>query len=185
MSHQTGTLLIQGVMMIVLVVLIVGRQLRTRRVTTRQLVRFPLIFGVIGVLSLGAAGLSSTAGGTLLAGELTLAVVLGIARGATTTLCRDATGWWSKGTAVTAVLWVVSFAVRFAAVPLSGTLGSAAGMGTGAIFLFVAATFAAQNIVLAHRTGALSVGSGPAESPATHPARPRQLTSAHRSRPGR
>lgn len=169
MSQHASTLLIQGVIMVAVVALILIRQMRVRQVTTKQLVRFPLIFAVIGVVSLHGTVLTGMVGDALLAGELALAAVLGLARGASGRVwCSDGI-WWSKGTPTTLVLWVVSFAVRIAASAVAGVLGVSASMGTGAIFCFVAATLAAQSVVVARRTVGLGAGHGLGTSAARQP----------------
>jgi hypothetical protein len=100
-----------------LVVWVLTRQLRARPVVVRKLFVLPVILVVVGVGSLNSAiskGGSHFTGsdGTWLAIDLAATVVFGALRAASIRLYPQDGVLWRKGTWVTLVGWLLSFAVR-------------------------------------------------------------------------
>jgi hypothetical protein len=131
-----------------LVVFIIYQQLRTRQITSRNLVAPPLILAFLGIVNLNQHPLASGAAGTALGASVLTALVFGVARGITTQI------WWSegvllrKGTTVTLLLWVVGIGLRIVIAVVARRGGVATSVTTGEIPLFLGVTLAAQNLVI-------------------------------------
>jgi hypothetical protein len=144
-----------------------SRQMREHAVTREGLIKLPLIFGGIGLLSLSASDMPH---GSLAVVEVIvsvgLSVGLGMVRGALMPTWRGEAGqWMTRGNRTTIALWVGLVASKF----VIGAIGSITGLysstGTGEIFLILGLSFAAQNYILARRTIA---SEAPAHALVTH-----------------
>src|SRR5947209_20467875 len=87
MGQYAVTILIAAV----LVIFIIYQQLRTRPITSRQLVVLPLILAGLGIVNISHQPPASAAADTALAASVITGVLFGVARGITTKI------WWSEG----------------------------------------------------------------------------------------
>jgi hypothetical protein len=130
-----------------LALFLIGRQFVARPVSEKRLLALPLIAGVIGVQEL----VNTPPDGVQAAGLITLTVLaalLGIARATTVKIWQTASGtWMSRGGTLTLLLWVVAVGARVALALLSRRA-----LPPAEVPLSLAATFAAQNLVLWLRT---------------------------------
>lgn len=141
------------------------RQMHAHEITPKGLVKLPLIFAAIGVVGLGTREVPTDAAAIgYLVFSVALSVAFGVWRGARISIWRDQTGvLMSQGNRTTIVLWVALLASKFA-------LGAVASITkwfpvehAGEVFLFLALSFVAQNLVVARRSlwagarGALAV----------------------------
>jgi hypothetical protein len=148
---------------ILVLVFIVVRQVRARPVRSFN-PRLPLILGVIGVVELASflkTDHDKAAVVATLAGSLVLAAVFGAVRAATVRIWSDDAGVaWSRGTWITAALWVVSLAVHLGYdFVLNGQ--DERGLGNASILLYLAVTFALQRLVVHYRAERLGLLTGP------------------------
>jgi hypothetical protein len=153
--HGMVTGLIYAAVGLTVLTLIIVRQVRERRLTVRGLVGLPAAFVVLAfVLDHTAAHrLADPLALALLAVGIVAGVGFGVARGATMRVRREGAVLVTKGTRATLVMWLATIAVRIGVAALSYRLGVPE--GTTEAFLFAAATFGAQNVVLARRGGFL------------------------------
>jgi hypothetical protein len=157
---------------ILVLVYIVVRQVRARPVRSFN-PRVPLILGVIGVVELVSflkADHDKVAVVASLAGSLVLAAVLGAVRAGTVRIWSDGGAAWSRGTWITAALWVVSLAVHLGYdYVLTGQ--DERGLGSASILLYLAVTFAVQRLIVSYRAERLGLATGPgrASGPGAEP----------------
>ena len=121
---MTATNLLIGVLVLGLVI---WRQLIPRRV--RSNMRIVLVLAVIGLIQTGQYLNGRHLDATLIAeilGSLVLAALFGVARASTVKLFFRDGQWWSRGSWVTAILWVVSVAAHLGFDYLAGGRGAAA-----------------------------------------------------------
>jgi hypothetical protein len=122
------------------------RQFTTRPVASRWTILAPLVLAYVGLTGLGQ--LDGT-GWLLLALNVSLAAVLGFARGTTFRVWTDAAGRAvMRGTGPTLVLWLATFAVKIglSAFERQIGLGSLASSNAG-IWLPAAVTLATQTLI--------------------------------------
>src|SRR5215470_6374716 len=102
---------LQGALIgLAVLVFFVARQFSTRRIATRWTVLLPVALACIGLP--GLTSLSAT-GWLLLSLNVSLGMALGFARGTSLRVWTDSAGdALMRGTALTAVLWLVTIAVR-------------------------------------------------------------------------
>jgi hypothetical protein len=134
---------------------VIHRQVRRRSVTPRGLVILPVWFTALSVLvdhTMVSRLVTPVAIGFFAAG-VAFAVAMGVARAATIRVWTTETGPYCEGKWTTGVLWVATIAVRVGMFLLAAKLG--AQEGAGEAMLFVAATLAAQNVIVARRAGLL------------------------------
>jgi hypothetical protein len=157
----TATNLLIGVLVLGLVI---WRQLIPRRV--RSNTRIVLVLAVIGLIQTGQYLQGRHLDATLIAeilGSLVLAALFGLARASTVRLFFRDGQWWSRGSWVTAILWVVSVAAHLGFDYLVGGSGSGStSFGNATILLYLAVTFAVQRMVVIARSQRMPV-SGPNE----------------------
>jgi hypothetical protein len=154
MTSQTLFELLIGVAVLGLLVV---RQLRARPV--RSNTRVLLILGVIGVIE--AAGFLQKQHATgivvaALAGSLVLAAVFGVIRAATVKLWLQDGQPWSKGTVLTAVLWVVALAAHLGYDALLGRHHQVGSVASATVVLYLAVSFAVQRAVVLMRANQLN-----------------------------
>ena len=158
---MTATNLLIGVLVLGLVI---WRQLIPRRV--RSNVRIVLVLAVIGLIQTGQYLQGRHLDATLIAeilGSLVLAALFGLARASTVKLFVRDGQWWSRGSWVAAILWVVSVAAHLGFDYLVGGHGSGStSFGNATILLYLAVTFAVQRMVVIARSQHMPV-SGPNE----------------------
>jgi hypothetical protein len=145
------------VLLILLVVVpwSISRQMRVHEVTARGLVKLPLIFAAVGVLGFGTGAVPDTAHAlAYLAVSAAVSVALGLARGALIPMWTDGDGRLvSQGNRTTLTLWILLIVTKVAMGTVASVTGWFPGEHPGEIFLFIALSFVAQNVVVARRAG--------------------------------
>jgi hypothetical protein len=139
--------------LLVLVPWSISRQMRVHEVTTAGLIRLPLIFAAIGVLGFGTGDLDGSRDAVAyLAVSAAVSVALGVWRGALMPVWTDgAGGVLSQGNRTTLALWALLIGTKVAMGTVASITGIFPGDHPGDIFLFIAVSFAAQNLVVARR----------------------------------
>ena len=136
-------------------IVVIARQFLPRAVDPRWLLGAPLVMGLFGVQADLKAPPETALATALFAANLGAAVVLGLARGASSRVWRAAEGtWMQRGTLLTLGLWILSLAVRVG-LGLAGNLDAE----LSTVLLFLAVTFGAQNLVVWLRTGGAQVAT--------------------------
>jgi len=141
------------------------------RVKPRLLVLAPLVLAFFGIRSLPASTWRMPADLALLAVSAALSLGLGVWRGQTIKVWRDADGtWWRQGSVLTLVLWGVLIVARGLLYGIGVAAGHRDASDLGAVLVTLALSFAAQNTVTALRMNAAPplpagqpAGSPPAE----------------------
>ena len=153
---MTAASLLIGVLVLGLVI---WRQLIPRRV--RSNMRIVLVLAVIGLIQTGQYLHGRHLDATLIAeilGSLVLAGMFGLARAATVKLFLRDGQWWSRGSWVTAILWVVSVAAHLGFDYLVGGHGTGStSFGNATLLLYLAVTFAVQRMVVIARSQRMSI----------------------------
>ena len=148
------------------VVWILARQVQVAPVKLRLLWLTPLLLAFFGIRSLPASTWHVTADLALLAISAAVSIGLGVWRGQTIRVWRDADGtWWRQGSALTLVLWGALIVARGLIYGAGVAVGHREATNLGAILVVLALSFAAQNAVTALRMTAPQPLSGgqPAE----------------------
>jgi hypothetical protein len=149
-------LLSNALLWAVLAAFFIARQFMPRPVRGRAMIVIPLIGGYLGLQALGKAPPDSFFAAGLLGFNLIVAVVTGVARGATIRLWEDRTGTlMMQGTLITFGCWLISIALKVG-------LGFAARgvMPMDELPLFLGVTFGAQNLVVWFRAQGMSAVTG-------------------------
>ena len=137
------------------VVWILARQVQVGRVKLRLLWLTPLLLAFFGIRSLPASTWHVTADLALLAISAAVSIGLGVWRGQTIRVWRDADGtWWRQGSALTLVLWGALIVARGLIYGAGVAVGHREATNLGAILVVLALSFAAQNAVTALRMNA-------------------------------
>ena len=145
-------------LLLVLLVLLpwsIWRQMHEHEVTREGLFKLPLIFAAIGVFGFGTGAIPTDAAAIgYLAFSLALSVGFGLWRGAALPIWRNADGNpVSKGNRTTITLWVVLIGSKVVLGTIASITGWFPAEHAGEVFVFLALSFVAQNLVVAHRTG--------------------------------
>jgi len=147
------TLLTNGLLWAALAVVVIVRQFLPRAIRPVLLIGLPLAAGGLGLRALAGAPPDGPAAVTLLGLDLVLSAAMGLVRGATVRIWRDAAGtWMMQGTAVTFACWLVSIGLR---IGLGLGVAGHAGVSTGEIALLLGVTFGAQNLAVWARMAGL------------------------------
>jgi hypothetical protein len=146
---------------------VLARQVRAARVKPRLLWLAPLVLGYFGLRALPASTWHMAAELGLVALGAAVSVGLGVWRGQTIRVWREADGaWWRQGSVRTLALWGALIVARGLLYGLDAATGHRDASGLGAILVTLAFSFAAQNAVIATRmSGAQTLGSGVAAEP--------------------
>jgi hypothetical protein len=143
------------------VVWILARQVRVTPVKPRLLWLVPLLLAFFGIRSLPASTWHVPADLALLAASAVISIGLGLWRGQTIRVWRDADGtWWRQGSTLTLVLWGALIAARGLIYGAGVAVGHREATNLGAILIVLALGFAAQNAVTALRMNAAQPFSG-------------------------
>jgi hypothetical protein len=163
------------------VVWILARQVQVGRVKPRLLWLVPLLLAFFGIRGLPSSTWHVPVDLGLLAVGAVISIGLGIWRGQTIRVWRDADGtWWRQGSALTLVLWGALIVARGLLYGAGVAVGHREATNLGAILVVLALSFAAQNAVTALRMNAAQplAGGQPAE-PATRNTVVPPLLAAH------
>jgi hypothetical protein len=134
------------------VVWILARQVQVGRVKPRLLWLVPLLLAFFGIRSLPSSTWHVPVDLGLLAVSAVISIGLGIWRGQTIRVWRDADGtWWRQGSALTLVLWGALIVARGLLYGAGIAVGHREATNLGAILVTLALSFAAQNAVTALR----------------------------------
>jgi hypothetical protein len=127
--------------------LFIWRQFSTRPVASAWMVLVPLGLGYFGASSVGSLDATGLA---LLAVNTSFGIGLGVVRGTTFRVWVGERGAvLMRGTRLTLLLWVATIGVRVALSVVEQLAGSSASAtGSAALLIPVAATLAAQNVVV-------------------------------------
>ena len=143
------------------VVWILARQVQVARVKPRLLWLTPLLLAFFGIRSLPASTWHVPADLGLLAVSAVISIGLGVWRGQTIRVWRDADGTsWRQGSALTLVLWGALIVARGLLYGIGVAVGHREATNLGAILVALALSFAAQNAVTALRMNAGQPMSG-------------------------
>jgi hypothetical protein len=145
-------------LLLVLVPWSIARQMHAHPVTPGGLVKLPVIFAAIGLLGFGTDSIPVDGPALSYLGvSLALSVGLGLWRGAVIPVWQDADGTTiAQGNRTTLALWVALIASKVALGTAASLTGVFPGEHAGEIFVFIAISFAAQNLVVARRGGLLA-----------------------------
>jgi hypothetical protein len=143
-------------LLLVLLILVpwsIWRQMHAHEITGSGLVRLPVIFAAVGVLGFGTDAIP-TDGGALgyIAVCLALSVGFGCWRGARITIWQDAGRWMSQGNRTTLSLWGALIGAKIALGTVASITGWFPATHAGDVFLYLAFSFVAQNLVVAQRS---------------------------------
>jgi hypothetical protein len=131
---------------------ILARQIRPAPVRPRLLVLAPLLLAYSGLRALPAPLWHDAADLALLGVSAAVSAGLGVWRGRTIAVWRDAEGvWWRRGSRLTLALWGAQLAARGLLSVVDLAAGRPEASGAGALLLVLAIGFAAQNAVTAAR----------------------------------
>jgi hypothetical protein len=160
---------------------VLARQVRLARIKPRLLWLAPLVLAYFGIRALPASTWKVPADLGLVALSAVVSVGLGLWRGQTIRVWREADGsWWRQGSVRTLVLWGVLIAARGLLYWLDAAVGHRDASGLGAILLTLALSFAAQNVVTATRMSAGRPFSGGQPVSGDQPARRHERIRARR-----
>jgi hypothetical protein len=143
-------------LLLVLLILLpwsIWRQMHAHEITGSGLVKLPVIFAAIGVLGFGMSAIP-TDGPALayIAFCLALSIGFGIWRGARIDVWRDAGRWMSRGNRTTLILWAALIGTKVALGTVASITGWFPAEHAGDVFMYLAISFVAQNIVVAERS---------------------------------
>lgn len=144
------------VISVAVLALVIVRQVIKRPVKEDSKPVILLVLVVIGVIDLvrflSDHPVTSTAVAMLVA-SLVLAAGFGALRAYTVRLWREGGVLFRQGTALTVVLWLVSIGLHFGADVLidGGVHGSASGLASASLLLYIAVTFGVQRLVVTSR----------------------------------
>jgi hypothetical protein len=145
------------VVAVAVVLWILVRQVQKRSVKEDSRPIAYLVMAVIGVVEVAnfvkAHPVSSEAV-VLTVASLAIAAVFGIIRAYTVRLWREGGQLFRQGNAVTIVLWIVGIAIHFGGDTLID--GSAKGLSTTTILLYLAISLGVQQMVVRARAGQLN-----------------------------
>jgi hypothetical protein len=149
------------------VVWILARQVQVSPVRPRLLWLVPLLLAFFGIRSLPSSTWHVPADLALLAVSAVISIGLGLWRGQTIRVWRDADGtWWRQGSALTLVLWGALIVARGLIYGAGVAVHHREATNLGAILVVLALSFAAQNAVTALRMTAPPLSSDQPAGPA-------------------
>lgn len=151
--------LLLGILIGALVVVrVIGRQVRGSMVTQKSLVVMPLILVAVGLLTARDAFSTATPGElAFFVFDVVVLVLIGLARGASTQLSRREGGLYQKGTGLTIALWLLTIAIRVGAGLLGSAMGLNGSLTSTALLLTFGLTIAAQNVAVYLRAQRLNI----------------------------
>ncbi len=143
-------------LLLVLLVLLpwsIWRQMHAHEITAAGLVKLPIIFAAIGVLGFGIEPVPTGAAAVAyIALCLALSLTFGVWRGARIDVWRREGRWMSCGNRTTLGLWAALIGTKVALGTVAATTGWFPAEHAGDVFIYLAVSFAAQNLVVAERS---------------------------------
>lgn len=137
-----------------LIAFVLYREMSEHQLRLPRLVLAPAILGLFALQQLGRQHLNlGPATVAFLAANVNIGAAAGVWRGTTFRIWSQAGSVRTKGTTVTLVSWGVLIAVRLPFLAVSHVAKMSEGVVIGELLLALAATFAAQNVVLWLRVG--------------------------------
>lgn len=115
-----------------------------------------LAIGLVQLVQFVRAHPVNGTGIAMLVASLVAAGIFGAVRAYTVRLWRENGTLYRQGNLVTIVLWLVAIGVHFGADVLIDHSGSAKGLATTALTLYIAVSFGVQRIVVQARAAALN-----------------------------
>jgi hypothetical protein len=151
--------LLLGILIGSLVVLrVIGRQLRGSMVTQRSLFVMPLVLVVVGLMSARDAFDTASAGElAFFVFDVAVLILIGFARGASTQLSIRDGGLHQKGTGTTLALWLLTIGIRVGAGFAGAAIGLNGSLTTAALLLTFGLSIAAQNVAVYLRAQRLHI----------------------------
>jgi hypothetical protein len=143
---------------IAVLALLIYRQLRTRPVNASGL-RVLAILAIIGVVE-ATQYLQKNHGGTMtyaVGGSLALAAVFGAVRAATVRIWLKDGLPWSRGSWLTASLWIVALAAHLGYDSLVAR-GHGDGLGSATVVLYLTVSLGIQRVIVQERANRLRAG---------------------------
>ncbi len=143
-------------LLLVLLILLpwsIWRQMHAHEITGSGLVKLPVIFAAIGLLGFGTGTIpTDTTAVAYIACCLVLSVGFGVWRGARIDVWRDAGRWMSQGNRTTIALWAALIGLKVGLGTVASITGWFPAENAGDVFVFLALSFVAQNVVVAQRS---------------------------------
>jgi hypothetical protein len=143
-------------LLLVLLVLLpwsIWRQMHAHEITGSGLIKLPIIFAAIGLLGFGVSAIPTDAGAlAYVAVCLALSVAFGIARGRRIDVWNDAGRWISRGNRTTLALWGALIGTKVVLGTIASVTGWFPAEHAGDVFMYLAVSFVAQNLVVAERS---------------------------------
>ncbi len=135
------------------VVWILAKQVRREPVKPRLLVLVPVLLGYAGLRAVPASLWHSPADITLVGIGALVSIGLGLLRGTTIAVWREADGsWWRQGSRTTLLLWAALIGVRLVFAVVDHATGHPEASGSGVLLCSLALSFAGQNVVVLARS---------------------------------
>lgn len=146
---------VYGILGVLLLAIVIARQVGERRMSVGKLAVMPILFLVLTFVqdhNFGHDLVASPLAIPLLMVGVLVGVAAGAARAMTMSVRLEGAGTLvTKGNWKTIVSWVVLIGLRVGMIGLAALLGVHEGLGV--TFICAAATFGAQNLLLAYRSG--------------------------------
>jgi hypothetical protein len=143
-------------LLLVLLILLpwsIWRQMHAHEITGSGLVKLPVIFAAIGVLGFGTETIPTDgAAVAYVTFCLALSIAFGIWRGTRIDIWRDAGRWMSRGNRTTLALWGALIGTKVALGTVASITGWFPAEHAGDVFIYIAVSFVAQNLVVAERS---------------------------------
>lgn len=154
---NTVTSIVVGALILLLILF---RQLQKRSVREDSRPVLLLVLLAVGVVELGqfvSAHPVNTTGVAMLLASLVAAAAFGWVRAYTVRLWREGGVLYRQGNWLTVLLWLVAIGVHFGADVLIDHSGSAKGLSSAAITLYIAVSFGVQRLIVNARTRTVAV----------------------------
>jgi hypothetical protein len=139
--------------------LILFRQVQKRSVredSRPTLLLVLLVIGIVELVQFVQGHPVNATGITMLLASLVAAGVFGAIRAYTVRLWREDGTLYRQGNLVTVLLWLVAIGVHFGADVLIDHSGSAKGLSSVSLMLYIAVSFGVQRIIVQTRAAAMS-----------------------------
>ncbi len=141
---------------IAVAMLVIYRQFTAQPLRVRPLIVLPVILAAMGISNLAQEPATTPTAVAVLVVNLVIAIALGLWRGTSLLVWRDATATvLRQGTLFTLTLWLIAIALRALTAIIGHVSGSPGSVSIGELPLFLGTTFAAQNLVVWARAQSL------------------------------